>query len=746
MILPATGRILPMKRYTRKFWAILGMNIMLVLIPVFVALSLFPTIKRFLMDNARAQNSSTLRIVSSEMDRTLERAGQINDYLLTQSNVTQISYSDKLDIGELTYLQSKVFADLRNFGLKDNIFDDVLVYYPGGRKVISQHGAMDLDLYISLYLEGSGYGAEEISDYLDRFHYNEFQKIGSLDKGILISSNADSAFLNTEFQVCCIIDMTRFLSVFSAMCWDPRISIQILDDKNDVIATVGASLDFDGDCICDGDGSELAGDKDVAVFVEESSHLDWRYVAMIPDSVYNKDARTGQFYFTIILVFCTLFGAFLSFSNTKRVFSPLQNLMKVFGANENTLVKDEYIWLNSKANAMIADQKQSLERLEAEEIYLRKFELLRLLEHAYLPNDNEQADVLHFAHDCFQVVLLALKTREGAGFSKLEEKDRAVLSQAVCTLIQEFFQDQVDVYCALTGENLAIVFDLPDENHELQISTLDRLQQKLETDLHVESHMFLGGLHQGKEGIYYSHEEARALIPYISLLDEKVLDFKDIDNKNGNFEYSTEQEQKIINAIRVGKADDAMDLINAILESNCKKRTLYEYQVLLFNVLGTLMKVGKSMGYSRFLAELEESTQLSTQLPVEEIEQKFAVFVKKLCDHSGESKKARSTEFIEEVELYLQEKHCDTDLNISTLAEKFDITPSYLSALYKKRYGKSLLQRLNELRIATSLKLLEGSDTIADIAVSVGFRDSNSYIRVFRNVYGITPGQMRSRL
>ena len=157
------------------------------------------------------------------------------------------------------------------------------------------------------------------------------------------------------------------------------------------------------------------------------------------------------------------------------------------------------------------------------------------------------------------------------------------------------------------------------------------------------------------------------------------------------------------------------------------------------------MKAGNSLGYTKFLEDLEESNQLSTQLPVEDIEQKFSVFINKLCEHSGESKKTRSTEFIEEVEIYLQENHCDSDLNISTLAEKFDITPAYLSALFKKRFGKSLLQRMNELRVDTSIGMLKGCDTISDIAVSVGFRDSNSYIRVFRNIHGMTPGQFRSR-
>jgi AraC-like DNA-binding protein len=722
------------------------MNIMLVLIPVSAAFSFFPVIKRFLSNYSQEQNQTMLKIVSSEMDRSLERAEQINSYLLTQSNVKQISYSDKINIGEISYLQSKVFTDLKNFGLQDNILDDVLVYYPGGHKVISQHGAMDLDLYLSLYLKNSGYSDKYVLQYLERFHFNEFWKIGALDKGILISSNSTSAFLNIDFQVCCILDMERFLSSFADMCWDQQISMLILDDANEVVASVGTPLASDINWPEATKGSLFLDNGEAAVFVQESSQLGWRYVAVIPDSVYNHDARTGQFYSVVVLLICTLLGACLSFMNTKRVYSPLHKLMNVFGANESTLVKDEYIWLNSKANEMIARQEQSNARLKAEELYLKKFELVRMLEHVYISNDSEQDEILHFTHDYFQVVLFALQTKTGEGLASMDEAERALLLEAVCTFIQDFFKNWASVYCALMGKNLAVVFNLPDVSHELQTSMFDKLQLKLQDSIHLKSHVFLGGFHEGQVGIYYSHEEARALIPYISLLDENVLDFKDIGNKQSDFEYSTEQEQKIINAIRAGKADDAEKIINMILESNFKNRTLYRYQILIFNILGTLMKAGDSLGYSKFVADLEESSRLSTQLPVEDIEQSFSVFINKLCEHSGESKKTRSTEFIEEVESYLQENHCDTDLNISTLAEKFNITPSYLSALFKKRFGKSLLQRINELRVNNSIKMLKGSDTISDIAVAVGFRDSNSYIRVFRNIHGMTPGQYRNRL
>ena len=71
------------------------------------------------------------------------------------------------------------------------------------------------------------------------------------------------------------------------------------------------------------------------------------------------------------------------------------------------------------------------------------------------------------------------------------------------------------------------------------------------------------------------------------------------------------------------------------------------------------------------------------------------------------------------------------------------MTPSYLSAIYKKETGTSLLEFINQARLDEAERLLEQGMTVAEVAEKAGFRDSTYLIRVFKKKRGVTPGQKK---
>ena len=98
------------------------------------------------------------------------------------------------------------------------------------------------------------------------------------------------------------------------------------------------------------------------------------------------------------------------------------------------------------------------------------------------------------------------------------------------------------------------------------------------------------------------------------------------------------------------------------------------------------------------------------------------------------------------IETYIQENFQDPDLNISITSQHFGITPAYLSSIYKKQTGKSLLDYINTLRIDHARELLEQGLSVVEVAPMAGFRDSGSFIRAFKKKNGVTPGQFKKKL
>ncbi|MCD9025855.1 response regulator transcription factor [Cohnella silvisoli] len=86
------------------------------------------------------------------------------------------------------------------------------------------------------------------------------------------------------------------------------------------------------------------------------------------------------------------------------------------------------------------------------------------------------------------------------------------------------------------------------------------------------------------------------------------------------------------------------------------------------------------------------------------------------------------------------------ELNVEFLAQKVFLSPSYLSALFKKKTGKSLNKFITETRldIAKSL-LLNTNMKIVDISSAVGYANPSYLTLLFKSSSGLTPAQFRER-
>ena len=94
---------------------------------------------------------------------------------------------------------------------------------------------------------------------------------------------------------------------------------------------------------------------------------------------------------------------------------------------------------------------------------------------------------------------------------------------------------------------------------------------------------------------------------------------------------------------------------------------------------------------------------------------------------------------------YLQ-KHYMEELSLETVAAKFHFNPSYFSTLFKQSIGTSFSEFLSCIRMEQAVKLLsESEEKIKNIALKVGYRDSNYFIRSFKKRYGVTPEDFRRR-
>ena len=88
--------------------------------------------------------------------------------------------------------------------------------------------------------------------------------------------------------------------------------------------------------------------------------------------------------------------------------------------------------------------------------------------------------------------------------------------------------------------------------------------------------------------------------------------------------------------------------------------------------------------------------------------------------------------------------HLGDGLSLEELGGIVHLHPVYLSKLYKQETGENLSSYILRARLEKSAHLLEVSHLhVMDIARMVGYRKPQYFIKLFKELYGITPYQYR---
>lgn len=98
---------------------------------------------------------------------------------------------------------------------------------------------------------------------------------------------------------------------------------------------------------------------------------------------------------------------------------------------------------------------------------------------------------------------------------------------------------------------------------------------------------------------------------------------------------------------------------------------------------------------------------------------------------------------IEALSAYIK-TNCENEIKLSNLAKQLYVSEQYLSRMFRKINGVNLNEFVINCRMEkVTSELISTDKTITDIAFSAGFTNINSFNRIFKNKYNVTPKEFR---
>ena len=103
---------------------------------------------------------------------------------------------------------------------------------------------------------------------------------------------------------------------------------------------------------------------------------------------------------------------------------------------------------------------------------------------------------------------------------------------------------------------------------------------------------------------------------------------------------------------------------------------------------------------------------------------------------------SQGIDLIDKINAYVDEHYME-QIGINTIADMINISPNYLSKIYKMKTGKKFVDHLTSVRIKKAMELMsEGlTATVRDTAAQVGYFSTRYFTKVFLKTTGISPSE-----
>ena len=252
------------------------------------------------------------------------------------------------------------------------------------------------------------------------------------------------------------------------------------------------------------------------------------------------------------------------------------------------------------------------------------------------------------------------------------------------------------------------------------------------------------GISSVKDDVIYLHNaylEAKSCLNYKLTTKQNTIMYEDIKNFSNEYVYDYKTEKKILGSISIGDSKAALAYVEEFFDSITDtklddSRTMNAVYQLQNAVLKQISIMPVTVGF-------EIATELGDTL--EDIISVIQAMIKSVCDAVREEVAQKDKNAIyDAVMQMIDDNFTSDDFSVDSIADKLRISKNEISKIVKLKTGLSFPEYMNRMKIEYAKELLLNSnETVENIAKKSGFSYSYYFIKVFREIEGITPKQYR---
>ncbi len=724
--------------------------LLILLIPIFTTLFSSRHVGKIMVAEIEKANQAVLSSLKADMDQQLENAHAAFSFIFQNGNFSNTTRrrGDSLDFrtdGAAFMKALQAYCSSTDTG-------EVLVYWTendylllGGSFTKSAQLFGARQMHVS-----DGLTQAEWLSLLGESYNNQF--LISPAFSIRSSKNSIVYAHSVENRACGRVNVFVHIPLSAIQEISKRLegSILLLLDGNGAVLTAaygGREIpDLELPVLSGGEAQRISLDGESYIFTDiPSNQSSWSYAILAPEKVFWESSRYAAYLNLLGIAVALLLGGLVSFALFRYNYRPVEILLHMLGkgsgsGNEFERIMKSYSLLREENRNMKGALEEQLQRSRESYLLARLKGRRRLL-------DNQDANARFDLQADGYFTLIAFSPAENG--SK-EENGPADSLDLLFFAVDNVFSELMQGACELTRmEDGEVLFYLlryrsPEGWKERCGEAAQRVVEIFSG--HSPVNAAVSPLREGLDSLPLLYRDTMDAMEYRSiaggsgLLWAQEVQLQELPGPDWRSD-----NQLLSEALRSGDAAAATAAVNRIFE-NYHSSTSVSFSMFRLLLVESYTAIAEA--FSSISGDSEQCLRLTKQLEQllscsqeSVLQQELLQIVERICRQQRE-REGPPDALIQRIEDYVQKNYMDSNLNISTIADAMQLTPSYLSRTFRAKTGEGLLDRLNAIRIAHAKEIMRTRNISQEqLCGMVGYANVRTFRRAFSRAEGVTPGK-----
>jgi two-component system, response regulator YesN len=714
--------------------------------------------------------SSLREEIESSNIYNLEQVRNLTDDRLSELETitTRISFDPRLTPYMMNhgYYGREAINELKKYKANSAIIEELFIYFYNDETLYSTNGLYSIDALVQNSKQLERIGKENILTDLN----TDLPLIRTIDELKINSETHENLIvyylpvkLNsvTPYGTAMyFIEESTLISMIQNILGEMEGNVYVFDEEGQVIASTILDDSISASNVIsllnNANGIDTIGlnGKEYSTVSVQSGMSGWTFVTVMdPNQLFSK-LSSMKYIVAFFLVALFIVGLILAVVLGQNQYKPIRALSDIAKRGENTSSssglrnnENELETIGRSFTTLYETHELLNETVFLHQPFAKEQFLLRLLKGSF-EHHNELAAVMESLDISIEEGhhFVATLHFEAGSFCEesISEKDQLIkklqeihLANARVYAVDLLYSDSIAILVSTSASTITDINSLIEQQVTIIQTLVKQSFEKLPT-------ICVGQSYRSLEKVNRSYIEALATAEYkFTKPHGSILFFKDIGEQSQPLiGYFKEEQIKFVQSLKQGDVTVAHEMLGDmfhVLEQ--KNHSIHEIKCICFDLINTTLKTISEIGCQDQFIDFNQLVEFKS---IEDLKSQLMNMVEVICEEVEQKKDSHNSKLRDDLLSFIRENYTSYEISLEFVANQFYLSVSYLSRFIKEQTGVTFTQFIQDLRIQhVKNQLIQTDQPIKEIVDQVGYKDVANFIRKFKKIEGVTPGQYR---